>query len=266
MDGKKKTTILAFLLILTIIAIILMAFLLYKLNNEITMRSEMVADLNNKISSLENTIDTLNKNFDNDNAKETISTEQNKNEIQYIEMTEENYKKYASEYYMEEQDWINNNDGTVTIKFRLYEYMVELPTITKEQYEELMADKTIDLLGYQMKVSEEENDSGHDLLIESTGDWMKFYVDKNSDGTGTLMYYTEIFFYKGTDIYMQLTVDENITADVEEGKRTLKEWLKQRELNGYIDNYENKELIWRAGGTGYIFENGKCTSIIFSNV
>lgn len=70
-----------------------------------------------------------------------------------------------------------------------------------------MANKTIDLLGHKMKISESTDYAGHDLLIEPTDDWMFFYVDKNSDGTGTLMYGSEIALYQKTNTYMQITVE-----------------------------------------------------------
>jgi len=256
MEEKKnsKTTILVILLILSTIAIIIMTFLLYKLNNEKTIETEKVVNLNNKITSLENTIDNLNEKIED--VSSIINTS-----VKYIEMTEEKYKKYSSgKYRFEIQDMISNNDETVTIKGRVFE-LIELPTITKEQYQNLLDKKTIDVLGYQMKVNQDEDSSGHDLLIESTGDWMKFYIDKNSDGTGTLSDYTETALYEGTDIYMQIIVDENITTKSGLGNISLKEYLKT-----WTGNIELKDEEMLPGfNDEFIFENGKCTSIIFTN-
>jgi len=186
-----------------------------------------------------------------------VEKEDNKNEIQYIEMTEDNHKKYNTEkYQFRYEDIINNNDKTITIKGRVYEE-IELPIITKEQYQELMADKTIDLLGHKMKVSESNDFGGHDLLIESIDDWMIFYVDKNSDGTGTLMYGSEIALYKKTNTYMKITVDESIPT---EGYS-----LKQLVGNNMLENQDSQELrMLPVLNDCYIFENGKCTSITFS--
>ena len=85
-DQNLKIKLLTFFLILSVIIIILMGYSLFKLNNTKT-------------------------------AVENV----NKSEINYIEMTEENYNKYNSNgYQFVILDMQENNNNTVTIKGRVY--------------------------------------------------------------------------------------------------------------------------------------------------
>ena len=258
--GEKKTikaSLLTFFLILAIIAIVVMAYFLYKLNNEKIAETEKVADLQNEISNLETTDNNLNdkiNNSDNSNVKE--------DNINYIEMTETNYKKYNSNgYQFEIADMISNANNTVTIKGRVYK-LKELPTLSKKQYQDLIDGKTITLMGYEMKINGSEDNVGHDFVIESTGDWMKFYVDQDSDGTGKLFDYTEAALYEGTDTYMQITVDKDISTESGSGNIPLKQYL-----NNWSGMAELKDTeMLPSYNTEFIFENGKCSSIVFTGV
>lgn len=263
MEEKKsiKISLSTFLLIIAIIVIIIMAYFLYKLNHE--PEAEEIAGSNNDVSSSESTIN-------NSNEENNVATSPNSevNSINYIEMTEENYKKYNNnQYQFKISEMINNNDNTVTIKGRVYK-IVDLPTITKEQYQDLLNNKTITLMGYELKVSENEKDEdgtygGYDLLLESTGDfWMKYYVTKNSDGTGTLSDYTESSLYESTDIYMQLTINGDIPTESIEGDMTLKEYLKV--WNGDFTLNDGYQFL--SANDEFVFENGNCTSILFTNL
>ena len=256
MENKRGNVSTVFLII-AIILIVVMGALLYMQKTE---SDKQIAELENNASKLQETIDDLQGEFDTIsntiNDSET-NKEDDKNEMQYIEMTEDNHKKYnTGKNKFIYENIINNNDKTITIKGRVYEE-IELPTITKVQYQDLMAEKTIDLLGHKMKVSESNDFGGHDLLIESTDDWMAFYIDKNSDGTGTLMYGSEIALYQKTNTYMKITVDESIPT----------EGYSLKQLVGYnaLENQDSQKLrMLPVLNDCYIFENGKCTSITFS--
>ena len=81
----------------------------------------------------------------------------NAKSIEYIEMTEAKYKEYStSPYSFRIQEMVQNDNRTITIKGRVYKE-IELLSITKEQYNDLINGKTIDLLGYQMKVNKDEH-------------------------------------------------------------------------------------------------------------
>ena len=231
MEEKKKLKIsfLTFFLILSILIIIVMAYFIYKINN----------------------------------------TSNNSNSSKYIEMTEANYKKYnTSPYSFRIQELIDNNNGTITINGRVYKE-IELPSITKEQYDTLVNGKTINLLGYQMKVNKDEdpNNGGYDMLITSTGaKWMKFYVKKNNDGSGKLYWYTEIEMYVGTDKYMQITLDKSLQCKRDNDSKTLQQEYNDRKSNGTLNINDEDDTMFPLANDEFIFKNGQCTSIIFSNV
>lgn len=203
----------------------------------------------------------------------------NKDSIQYIEMTEANYKKYNTlPNYFRIQEMINNENGTITIRGRVYQETEPLK-ITKEQYEELLEGKVIDLLGYQMKANKEEPDNGgYDMLITSTTEdkWMKFYVETNIDGSGKLHYYTEDEMYMGTpfqkdetgrftgtNTYLQITLDDNLKCESGNGSTTLKDECNT--FNGTF-NIDNDDIKLPYLNDEFNFENGKCVSIKFSGV
>ena len=206
----------------------------------------------------------------------------NAKSIEYIEMTEAKYKEYStSPYSFRIQEMVQNDNRTITIKGRVYKE-IELLSITKEQYNDLINGKTIDLLGYQMKVNKDEDsdNGGYDLLITSTGNkWMKFYVEKNSDGSGKLHWYTEREMYEGTsfqegetgrfvgtDIYMQITLDENLKCKWGNESKTLQQEYFNRKSNGTLNIKEKDDTVLPFANDEFIFQKGNCTSIIFSNI
>lgn len=205
----------------------------------------------------------------------------NTNSTQYIEMTEATYKKYNTlPNYFRIQEMIDNKNGTITIRGRVYQE-TELLKITKEQYGKLLEGKVIDLLGYQMKVNKEEDPSngGYDMLITSTTaeKWMKFYVEKNSDGSGKLHYYTEDEMYRGTpfqkdetgrfigtNTYLQITLDDKLKCESGNASTTLREEFNKS--NGILNINKNDDIKLPYLNDEFNFENGKCVSIRFSGV
>ncbi len=286
MEEKKtvKISLSTVLLIISVIIIVVMAYFLFKLNNEKTTETGNVSDADTKISNLENTLNSLDEKTNNNsnNVNNSDNSTSNNNNVNYIEMTEENYKKYnTSPYSYRIQDMIQNKDGTITIKGRVYKE-TDFLSITKEQYQDLVNNKTVDILGYNMKVNKEEDpdNGGYDLLITSTGDkWMKFYVEKNSDGTGKLIYYTEMEMYVGTpfepgeigryigtDTYIQITLNEELKCTWGKSTITLKQEYDSRKENNTLHTTNSHDTVFPLLNDEFVFKNGKCTSIVFSNV
>ena len=204
MENKKSRLSIIFLVI-AIILVLVMGVVLYMQNIELNKQiaehennasklQETIKDLQEEIDSISNTINS-NKDVDKELSTETIiNNNSNNSSSKYVEMTEENYKKYNTlPNYFRIQEMIDNEDGTITIRGRVFKE-TELLKITKEQYIELVDGKVIDLLGYQMKINnDEDSDNGdYDMLITSISEekWMKFYVEKNIYGSGKLHYYT----------------------------------------------------------------------------
>ena len=277
------------LLIIAIIVIIIMICLIIKLNYEAKIETQEIIDLNNKISSLQNTINSLNEKTSEDKTTLITSTSDENNynlndniSDEHIEMTEEKYKEYSTKpYSFRIQEMIDNGTGTITIKGRVYKE-ADLLSITKEQYDDLVSGKTINLLGYQMKQNKDEdlNNGGYDMLISSTGEkWMKFYVKKNSDGTGKLQWYTERDGYNGTPFqegetgrfigtktYMQITLDENLKCMWGNKSKTLRNEYEDRKQNQTLVLKDEDDVSLPLLNDEFIFENGVCESILFSNV
>ena len=288
MENKKGSVSTVFLVI-AIILIVVMGALLYmqkieadrqiaELENNASKLQETINDLQGKIDSISNTI---NSNKDVDKNSSTDTTINNTNSTQYIEMSEANYKKYNTlPNYFRIQEMIDNKNGTITIKGRVYQE-TELLKITKEQYEELLEGKVIDLLGYPMKANkdEEQDNGGYDMLITSTIEdkWLKFYVEKNTDGSGRLQYYTEEEMYRetpfkqdetgrfiGTNTYLQITLDDKLKCESGNASITLREEFNK--TNGILNINKNDDIKLPYLNDEFYFENGKCVSIRFSGV
>lgn len=233
--------------------------------NELIYSEKVYEDEQDKDNEINNNSDGL----------VSILTEQQVNEkrkmldsIEYIDMTEENYKKYNNEngkYIFKLLDMTSNGNGTVTIKGRVYKN-IDLPILTKEQYNDLLNGKNVNLMGHEMKKNLDEELEGHDLLIEmaNEGDpFFKFYVDRNNDGTGKLYDYCEIGIYEGTNIYMKLQVDENIETESGLGKFQLKYYLQNWGGMYLYDEYEEFNPLYN---DEFIFEDGVCKKIIFNSI
>ena len=288
MENKKGSLSTVFLVI-AIMLIIVMGVFMYmqkteadrqiaELENNASEMQETINDLQGKIDSISNTI---NSNKDVDKNSSTDTTINNTNSTQYIEMTEENYKKYNTlPNYFRIQEMIDNKNGTITIRGRVFQE-TELLKITREQYGDLLEGKVIDLLGYQMKVNKDEdpNNGGYDMLITSTIEekWLKFYLEKNTDGSGKLHYYTEEEMYRqtpfkedetgrfiGTNTYLQITLDDNLKCESGNASTTLREEFNKS--NGILNINKNDDIKLPYLNDEFNFENGKCVSIRFSGV
>lgn len=233
-NQNLKIKLLTFFLIISVIIIILMGYSLFTLNN----------------------------------TKPTVKNI-NKSEINYIEMTEENYNKYNTNgYQFVILDMQENNNSTLTIKGRVYKEK-ELPILTLTQYENLANGQSVNILGYEMKFTEnedlkDENNTyaGHDLYIESASDGVSFYVSKNDDGTANLFYPSEISLFDGTDIYMQITLDSTTPTTSGWGNITLGKYIKN-----YTPFFDPKDTVHlNLYHDEFIFENGKCISIFFTSM
>lgn len=190
------------------------------------------------------------------------------NDISYIEMTEENYKKYNNDEYLFKIFNIKrNNNKTITIQGRVYKVR-ELPTLTEEQYNDLANGETVKIMEFEMKLTSDENlidedgtYAGHDLYIVSENN-ISFYVSKNDDGTGTLYDAAEIALCDGTDIYMQITLDNNTPTESGLGNMPLSKYLNNKIGYTKLDD----TVVLDTYNTEFTFKNGKCTSIFFPSV
>jgi hypothetical protein len=232
MEERKniKISLSAIVLILAMIVIVIMSYLVYKFYNEKTIETEKVSDLNNQITSLQSTIDNLQGTIDTisntinstsvnaSNSSVNVSNTSNSssNGKGYIELNEANFNKYNNENYSFDILSISkNNDGTYTISGRVYEE-VELPTLSKDEYQQLKNGNKVNIFGIEfVKSADDVTDFGeYDFSISSNSDQIlnsvDFFVMQNSDGTASLYYGSEYKFVKTTNIYMSATVNKTV--------------------------------------------------------
>ena len=128
MEEKKctKVSVSTFLLIITIIALGVMGFFLYKINDEKTKATEQVSELNNQVKTLENSVNSLQKTIEetsNTNKTATISTnvtETKKEDVQY--KTNTSFSSLSGIYVGDAKvEPGTTPDGETEVKLYLYE-------------------------------------------------------------------------------------------------------------------------------------------------
>ena len=194
--------------------------------------------------------------------------EETKNEnADYIEMTEEIYKKYNNEGYSYIlKEIVDNSDGTVTLKSRVYK-KEQLPVITSEQYQNLLDGKIVRLYDMNFKKTDHENTNENSIVIagkkDNSGDSeADFIVNRNTDGTFSLEYEGEpreaTGYYTRTNIIMQITLDRNTEVEWGGGPNKILDYYKDKEFKEETD--EKYTFIYEATPE-FIFENGKCIKL-----
>ena len=220
---NKKINILPILIILLFIMIIIIVIVLNNLkkNNTTDPNGNLVSIINEKDSKTQNFIDTDN----NDDNKE------------------KNYQKMTYKLYNDStkdnctfriQDVIHNKNGTITIKGRIYRY-IELPTLLSEnEYKALASGKSLNILGEKVtKIDDEkiaqEAQCDMALKIESKKYEYKmiYYLNKNEDGTASLLNGVDASIGEGTDVYMEITVDGNLKCYLYDEEILLKDYYKE---------------------------------------
>lgn len=255
MEEKKeiKTNLSTILLFLAIIAIIIMGYFIYKLNNDKNLEINKVSDLQLQVNQLNSTLSSL-QTLIEDN-KTTKSVEDNKlnqdNTSKYQELTEDiasNLKRTTGDIsqkdgdqYFVAQEIVNNNDGTYTIRGRIYEYIYLSNTaLSEEQYQELLVSKKIVLFDNEYTLGEFYDYYPGYGLKDANG--VGFAVSSNSNHI--LFQHNDEGFYKGTDKYYEVKVDDNVEIELVdfEPKSSIKEY-KTEDLE-YINNGEIYDFIF----------------------
>lgn len=257
MNNKEMKVILP--IIIVIIIIIILAILMKKNSQK-----------NDEITNIEeNNSEPIEIMDINEVANDFIQNENVINNSNYIEMTEQNYKEYNTDNKtFRVQDVTNNNNGTMTIKGRVYEYVKMPEILSQDQYQALIDGKALKILGE--KVFKVENDkkaqeAGYDICLEIESEEydyeMLYYAQKNEDGTATLYEGSEASIADGTNIYMQITLDENLLCQNGPEQTTLKQYF----ANGYhIKDKNRTRLILKT--IEFNFQDEKCISIDVSEL
>ena len=220
---NKKINILPIIIIILVIMIIIIVIVLNNLkkNNTTDPNGDSVSIINEKNSQTQSFIDTDN----NDDNKE------------------KNYQKMTYKLYNDSikdnctfriQDVIHNKDGTITIKGRMYKY-IELPALLSEkEYKALASGKSLNILGEKVTKIDDESiakEAQYDMALKIESKKyeyeMVYYLNKNEDGTASLFNGVDASIGEGTDIYLEITVAEDLKCYLYDEEILLKDYYKE---------------------------------------
>lgn len=251
-EGKISIPLLIILVIILIIIIVIALVFFTKNQNNERLNTDNVKVID-----------------DNTIFEDKIINENNivKEEKKYDVLTEDinYYLNTSKDETFRVQDVIHNADNTITLKGRVYKYL-DLPALTKAQYNALLEGKSLDILGEKV-TKEPDNtraeEAGYEisLVVETKEheDEMIYYANRNADGSATLYYGSDTKLAEGTDIYLKLTLRNDTICEINEQETTIEKYYTQdihREDKNLTRLYtENIE---------FAFEQGECWLVLLS--
>lgn len=238
MKKNSFKKILPILIIIVVIMIIIIGVVLINLIkkdeniNKIDPNGDLVV-----IENKENTQDNGQNNTENNTSIQYIDTENaavNSGEKNYQEMNWENYydaNKDNNTFRI--QDVIHNNDGTITIRGRVYQYLDLPSTLSANEYKALLDGKSLNILGEKVTKVQDDNiakEAGYDTALKVETQKYKYnfyyYLNKNEDGTATLYNGSDSSIAEGTNVYLQKTLSGDFECYYYGQKILLKDYYK----------------------------------------
>lgn len=227
MEKNNFKKILIILIIIVLIMIIILGVVLMSLTKD---KEEIEEDPNG------DTIVIINEaNSEGTNFIDTENKDINNGQKNYKEMNIENYSEANKDNKtFRIQDVIHNNDGTITIKGRVYQYL-ELPsTISAEEYRALLNGKSLNILGEKVtKVQDDSlaNEAGYDIALKIETQKYKYnlyyYATENEESqTAELFNGSDSSIAVGTDVYLQKTLSGDFECSYYGEKIALKDYYK----------------------------------------
>ena len=259
MKKNSFKKILPILIIIVVIMIIIIGVVLINLIkkdeniNKIDPNGDLVV-----IENKENTQDNGQNNTENNTSTQYIDTENaavNSGEKNYQEMNWENYydaNKDNNTFRI--QDVIHNNDGTITIRGRVYQYLDLPSTLSANEYKALLDGKSLNILGEKVTKVQDDNiakEAGYDTALKVETQKYKYnfyyYLNKNEDGTATLYNGSDSSIAEGTNVYLQKTLSGNFECYYYGEKILLKDYYKNdvhiEDLNKTRLLHKNNEFV-----------------------
>ena len=259
MKKNSLKKILIILIIIVVIMIIIIGVALINLIkkdeniNKIDPNGDLVV-----IENKENTQDNGQNNTENNTSTQYIDTENaavNSGEKNYQEMNWENYydaNKDNNTFRI--QDVIHNNDGTITIKGRVYQYLDLPSTLSANEYKALLDGKSLNILGEKVTKVQDDNiakEAGYDTALKVETQKYKYnfyyYLNKNEDGTATLYNGSDSSIAEGTNVYLQKTLSGDFECYYYGEKILLKDYYKNdvhiEDLNKTRLLHKNNEFV-----------------------
>lgn len=228
MEKNNFKKILPILIIIVLIMIIIIGVVLNSLkkNNDEEFEGDpngdsivIVNEANNESIKF---IDTENKDINNGQKN-------------YIEMNTENYAEANKDNKtFRIQDVIHNNDGTITVKGRVYQYLDLPSTISAEEYQALLNGQSLNILGEKVtKVQDDTlaNEAGYDIALKIENQKynynMYYYATENEESqTAELFNGSDSSIAVGTDTYLQKTLNGNFECSYYGEIVALKDYYK----------------------------------------
>ena len=259
MKKNSFKKILPILIIIVVIMIIIIGVVLINLIkkdeniNKIDPNGDLVV-----IENKENTQDNGQNNTENNTSTQYIDTENaavNSGEKNYQEMNWENYydaNKDNNTFRI--QDVIHNNDGTITIRGRVYQYLDLPSTLSANEYKALLDGKSLNILGEKVTKVQDDNiakEAGYDTALKVETQKYKYnfyyYLNKNEDGTATLYNGSDSSIAEGTNVYLQKTLSGDFECYYYGEKILLKDYYKNdvhiEDLNKTRLLHKNNEFV-----------------------
>lgn len=145
------------------------------------------------------------------------------------------------------QDVIHNQDGTITIRGRVYEY-IELPDkLSAKEYQALLDGKSLNISGEKVTKIQDDNiakEAGYEtaLKIENKKYDYEFlyFAKKNEDGTANLYNGSDSSIAIGTDTYLEKTLNGDFECLLNDEKIALKDYYKD---DIHIANKDKTRLL-----------------------
>ena len=227
---KNKRNMLLVIILLLIVMIIIIGVVLVSINkknklpiiNDTDPNGDMVTVIDESNINSQQIIDLDDKDDNNGEKKY-----QELNNMTYYSGNSDN-KTFRI------QDVIHNQDGTITIKGRVYEY-IELPDkLSVKEYQALLDGKTLNILGEKVTKIQDDNrakEAGYEIALKVESkkyDYeMLYYVDKNEDGTANLYNGSDSSIARGTDVYLEKTLNGDFECSLNDEKIALKDYFKK---------------------------------------
>lgn len=245
----------AFLLVIAIIAIGVMAYFLFTLSNEKQNAEKNIDELNKKISGLENTISNL-------QTKSEKKPENNTSENGSSDFIP--YNKYL--HIGEELDGIDvlfvtdvikNANNTYTLKGVLYTQY----TLTQSELDKIINDKKMVLNGVTFTVKEDESSSEYGLYDsrDVSDNFASYKIKKKDSNEFYLERQAQIQnVWKLAHEYRQITIDKDVVVenDYTEEKSTV-----EKTFNNF-KSVSPEETTNPFPSYTFKIENGKCIKVI----
>lgn len=227
---KTKKNMLPAIIILLIVIIIIIGVVLVFINKNNNLPIINDTDPNGDIISIIDESNINSQQFIDLDDKDTNNGEKKYQELNNVTY----YSGNSDNKTFRIQDVIHNQDGTITIKGRVYEY-IELPDkLSAKEYQALLDGKSLNISGEKVTKIQDDNvakEAGYEtaLKIENKKyDYeMMYYVNKNEDGTANLYNGSNSSIAKGTDTYLEKTLNGDFECLLNDQKITLKDYYKK---------------------------------------